>query len=173
MLKQMTIAFLFSLASTFALAEDAPKLNDAQIAHIAYTAGAIDVSAAKLALEKTDNAEVRAFAELMESDHNAVNEEALALVKRLNVTPEENEVSASLTNQAAEAETRLQALSGDEFDRAYVENEVAYHQAVNDALKSLLIPNAQNSDLKSLLETGLALFQEHQTHAEHLLHEMK
>jgi putative membrane protein len=173
MLKQMAIAFLFSLTSTFALAEDAPKLNDAQIAHIAYTAGAIDVSAAKLALEKTENAEVRAFAELMESDHNAVNEEALALVKRLNVTPEENEISASLTNQAAEAETHLQALSGDEFDRAYVENEVAYHQAVNDALKSLLIPNAQNSDLKSLLETGLALFQEHQTHAEHLLHEMK
>jgi len=173
MLKQTAIAFIFSLVSTISLAQEAPQLNDAQIAHIAYTAGQIDVSAAKLALEKSEDPKVRSFAELMESDHSAVNEEALALVSRLNVTPEENAVSSSLASQALEAEQRLRSLSGGEFDRAYVENEVAYHQAVNDALKSVLIPNAQNSELKSLLETGLALFQEHQSHAEHLLHEMK
>lgn len=173
MLKQIAIAFIFSLVSTLALAQEAPQLNDAQIAHIAYTAGQIDVSAAKLALEKSEDPKVRTFAELMENDHSAVNEEALALVDRLNVTPEENAISSSLTSQALEAENRLRSLSGSEFDRAYVANEVEYHQAVNDALEGVLIPNAQNGELKSLLETGLALFQEHQTHAEHLLHEMK
>ena len=173
MLKQIAIGFIFSLANTLALAQEAPQLNDAQIAHIAYTAGQIDVSAAKLALEKSEDPKVRTFAELMENDHSAVNEEALALVDRLNVTPEENAISSSLTSQALEAENRLRALSGSDFDRAYVANEVEYHQAVNDALEGVLIPNAQNGELKSLLETGLALFQEHQTHAEHLLHEMK
>ena len=47
-------------------------------------------------------------------------------------------------------------------------NEVAYHKTVNGALKDTLIPNAQNAELKSLLQTGLSLFTAHQQHAEHL-----
>ena len=56
---------------------------------------------------------------------------------------------------------------------AYVANEVAYHKTVNGALSGTLIPSAQNAELKSLLETGLKLFQEHQMHAEHLVTELK
>ena len=93
-----------------ALAEDA-KPNDAQIAHIAYTADEIDIKAAKLALEKSKNKEVRDFAENMVRDHTAVNDQALALVKKLNVTPEDNDTSKALTKQAeakhAELEKKL------------------------------------------------------------------
>ena len=172
MLRHSLIAAVVALivstvAACSASAQDA-KLTDPQIAHIAYTAGQIDIEAAQLALEKTANADVRVFAELMARDHAAVNDQALALVKRLNVTPEENGTSAALTKQAAETKARLEALSGAEFDRAYVENEVGYHRTVNDALRTTLIPSAQNAELKALLETGLALFQEHQAHAEHL-----
>ena len=52
--------------------------------------------------------------------------------------------------------------------KAFVAYEVAYHKTVNGALANTLIPNAKNAELKSLLETGLKLFKEHQTHAEHL-----
>jgi len=106
-------------------------------------------------------------------DHAAVNDKALALVKKLGVTPEANDTSAALTKQAGDTSANLAKLSGAEFDKAYVANEVAYHKAVNAALKDALIPNAQNGELKALLETGLVLFTEHQKHAEHLAMELK
>ena len=149
-----------------ALAAEGP--NDAQIAHIAYTAGEIDIAAAKQALEKSRNSQVRDFAEAMVRDHAAVNVKALALVKKLGVTPEANATSTALSKGAAEKMAALAKLDGAAFDRAYVGNEIAYHGAVNQALGTTLIPGARNAELKSLLETGLTLFQEHQKHAEHL-----
>lgn len=146
---------------------------DAQIAHIAYTAGAIDIDAGKLALTKSKNPAVRAFAEEMVRDHQAVNDKALALVKKLGVTPEDNPTSAALTKQAAAQHQAQVTMTGAAFDRAYVANEIAYHRAVNTALKSTLIPDARNAELKSLLETGLTLFSEHQAHAEHLAASLK
>lgn len=151
----------------------APAINDAQIAHIAYTAGAIDVAAAKQALQKSHDPAVRAFAEEMARDHAAVNEQALALVKKLGVTPEDNATSQSLSAAAAAEEKKLAALDGDAFDQAYAANEVAFHQTVNGALSGTLIPSARNAELKSLLETGLKLFQSHQVHAEHLAQSLK
>ena len=152
--------------ATQAIAGDGP--SDAEIAHIAYTAGQIDIAAAQQALAKSKNAEVRSFADVMVRDHAAVNQQALALVRKLGVTPADNGTSQALSKQAAEAHARLAALDGAAFDRAYVENEAAYHQAVNGALKTTLIPSADNGELKALLEAGLTLFGEHQGHAEQL-----
>jgi putative membrane protein len=154
-----------------AMAADGP--NDAQIAHIAYTAGNIDVAAGKQALAKSHNKAVREFASEMVRDHAAVNDKALALVKELKVTPEDNATSKALTKGAEEEMKKLAALNGAAFDKAYVANEIAYHKTVNSALKSTLIPSADNAKLKSLLETGLTLFTEHQHHAEHLATELK
>ena len=147
--------------------------TDPQIAHIAYTAGNIDIDAAKLALKKSHNKAVRDFASEMVRDHQAVNEKALALVKKLNVTPEQNATSEGLPKQAKQTQAKLMKLHGRTFDRAYAANEVAYHNTVNGALKSTLIPSADNAELKSLLETGLTLFTEHQKHAEHLSARLK
>ncbi|MBX4968967.1 DUF4142 domain-containing protein [Rhizobium binae] len=168
MLKRMLGATCIAAAlGTASIAADA-KPTDPQIAHIAYTAGQIDVTAAEQALKKSKNTEVIEFAKTMERDHKAVNDQALALVKKLKVTPEDNEISQSLSTQASKELKTLDALDGAAFDKAYVENEVAYHKSVNDALAKVLIPSAQNKELKSLLETGLTLFKQHQTHAEHL-----
>ncbi len=161
-------ASAFLASGTMVSSHDGPHINDAQIAHIAYTAGQLDIDAAKQALAKSRNKEVRAFAETMLRDHTAVNEQALALVKKLGVTPEANPTSTALSGQAAETMRKLGALKGAAFDRAYAQNEVAFHGTVNGALGSTLIPSAKNGELKSLLETGLTLFREHQAHAEHL-----
>src|SRR5437588_12893269 len=120
-----------SLLSGAAIAQGA-KPTDPQIAHIAYTAGVIDIAAAKQALGKTSNKEVKAFAQDMVRDHQAVNKQALALVKKLKVTPQDNETSRSLTKNAADKRAELGKLSGAAFDKAYVANEVAYHKTVND-----------------------------------------
>jgi len=160
-------AALFA-ATGMVVAQGNPAPNDAQIAHIAYTAGAIDIAAGKQALAKSKNEAVRDFAAEMVRDHGAVNQQALALVGKLRVTPQDNPTSAALSSAATEELKKLAALDGAAFDRAYVRNEVAYHRTVNGALRDVLIPNAHNGELKSLLQTGLKLFGEHQMHAEHL-----
>lgn len=146
----------------------ADKPSDPQIAHIAYTAGDIDIKTAKLALKKSHNKAVRAFANDMVRDHQAVNDKALALVKKLNVTPENNPTSQGLVAQADAKRADLAKLSGKAFDTAYVDNEVAYHKTVDGALETTLIPSASNGELKSLLQTGLKIFEGHLHHAEHL-----
>ena len=120
------------------------KPNDAEIAHIAYTAGQIDIKAAELALQKSKNKEVRDFAENMVRDHKSVNDQALALVKKLKVTPQDNDMSKSLVKQADAKQAELKSLSGAAFDKAYADNEVAYHKTVDAALETTLIPNASN-----------------------------
>lgn len=171
--------FSSSLAAALALAAltsptfAADQPSDPQIAHIAYTAGDIDVKAGQLALEKSQNKAVRAFASDMVRDHKAVNEKALALVKKLNVTPEDNGTSKALAEQAAQKHAELSKLSGAAFDKAYVENEVAFHKTVDGALETTLIPSSSNGELKSLLQTGLKIFQGHLAHAEHLASSLK
>ncbi len=157
-----------ALALTGAMASAGSGPSDAEIAHIAYTAGVIDVAAGKQALAKSKNATVRAFAQTMVRDHEAVNGQALALVKKLKVSPAPNATSAALSSGADATMKRLAGLEGAAFDRAYAANEAAFHRTVNGALEQQLIPAADNQELKSLLETGLALFREHQTHAEHV-----
>ena len=154
-----------------AIAADGP--TDPQIAHIAYTAGAIDIAAAKQALARSHNKAVRSFAQEMVRDHQAVNDKALALVKKLHVTPQDNPTSDALSKQAKATLDKLSHLSGSAYDRAYVDNEVAYHQTVNGALEKTLLPSAKNRELKSLLETGLTLFREHQAHAEQVAKGLK
>ena len=156
-----------SLVAGTALAQGT-KPTDPQIAHIACTAGVIDIAAAKQAISKSGSKDVKAFAEDMVRDHEAVNKQALDLVKKLKVTPEDNDTSKTLSKQAADKLAELGKLKGADYDKAYVANEVAYHKAVNGALETQLIPSAGNAELKSLLQTGLKIFQGHQQHAEHV-----
>ena len=153
-------------------ADTPAKPTDPQIAHIAYTAGLIDVEAGKLALEKSENEDVRSFTQRMVGDHTAVNDQALALVKKLNVTPEDNPTSQSLNKQAEITRKKLAGLTGAAFDKAYADNEVEFHKTVNNALSATLIPNAQNSELKSLLQNGLKVFEAHLEHAERLAQQL-
>jgi putative membrane protein len=167
------LAAAILLAAPAAPSKAADKPSDPQIAHIAYTAGDLDIKAAKIALEKSKSKDVRAFADNMVKDHTAVNDQALALVKKLNVTPEDNATSKSLSKEAADKRAELTKLSGAAFDKAYVDNEVAYHKTVNNALSTTLIPSASNAELKSFLQTGLKIFQGHEQHAEHLAGTLK
>ena len=135
-----------------AAAAPAGAPTDAQIAHIAVTANDIDIDHGKDAKGRTKNAEVKAFAERMITDHTGVNDKAAALAKKLNLTPEDNPTSQALKAAGDSAKTANDKLSGADFDKAYISNEVAYHQNVLNALDQTLIPNAQNAELKALLQ---------------------
>ncbi len=168
MIKMMGLMAALVLGVPAAAQAQTAAPNDAQIAHIAYTSGKIDIAAGKQALAKSKDAKIRSFAQEMVRDHTTVNGQALALVKKLGVTPQDNPTSQALSKNAAAKLKSYATLNGKAFDHAYINNEVAYHKTVNAALTDTLIPNAKNAELKSLLTTGLKLFKEHQMHAEQL-----
>jgi putative membrane protein len=165
------VAGTFALASAVALAQSAP--NDAQIAGIVVAANTVDIDAGKLAQKMSQNAEVKAFAKQMVTDHTGVNKQAVALVTKLKVTPQESELSKSLKQGGDDNIAKLNALKGKAFDRAYIENEVVYHQAVIDALDKTLIPNAKNAELKETLVKVRPAFVAHLEHAKHLQASLK
>ena len=125
--------------------------TDAQIAAIVVTANQVDIDAGKLAKSKAQSPEVKEFAQRMITDHGGVNKSATELVQKLHVTPEPNATSAKLKQGGDENLAKLKTLSGAAFDKAYIDHEVAYHEAVLSALDKTLIPSAQNAELKALL----------------------
>jgi putative membrane protein len=152
----------------FAMGAKAQAPTDPQIVGIVVAANQIDIDAGKLALAKSHNPEVRQFAQQMVDDHTAVQKSVFALGAKLRVTPADSPTADALKKAAAESEAHLETLNGPEFDRAYLDHEVAYHKQVIDAVKTVLIPNAKNAELKSALEGAVPMFQGHLEHAEHL-----
>jgi putative membrane protein len=125
--------------------------NDAQIAHIVVTANQVDIDAGKLAAAAGTSADVTAFGRMMASDHAGVNKQASELAATLKVTPEDNPTSQSLKAGGEKNLGTLKTLKGAAFDKAYIDNEVAYHQSVLDAIDKTLVPNAKNAELKALI----------------------
>jgi len=160
-------ALLATMLAAPALAAD--KMNDLEIAHTAYTAGGLDIRYAHLALGISENPEVREFATLMIRDHTAVNEQAVALITKLNVTPQDNSLSQALVEGAAQKRAELAGLNGKAFDCAYAKNELGYHQVVNKTIDESFIPNVTVPELKKLLSGALATFRVHQGHAQHMV----
>jgi len=146
-------------------APTAPNLTDPEVAHVAVTANAVDIDLAKFAQTRTRTATVRQFAQTMITDHSAVNAQAGALAAKLGVTPADNAVSQSLQAGAAEARKTLEPLQGAAFDRAYMDREVGYHQAVLDAIDKLLVPTTDNAELKKLLVDVRPAIAAHLEHA--------
>ena len=168
-MKMSKIAFaaMLAVAAAGSQAQTAGP-TDPQIAAIVVTANQVDIDAGKLAESGAMSKDVKAFAKQMVTDHSAVNKAASALVGKLKVTPQENDTSKSLKSGGDDNLANLKKLKGAEFDRAYVDHEVSYHQAVLDALDQSLIPNAKNEELKALLEKSRPTFVAHLEHAKHI-----
>jgi putative membrane protein len=151
-----------------AAALTAGEITDAQIAAIVVTANQVDVDAGVYMASKTSDADVKSFAKLMVTDHNAVNLAATQLVTKLKVTPQDNPTSQSLKAGGDKNLAALKALDGATLDKAYVDHEVVYHQQVIEALDKILIPGATNEELKGLLVKVRPAFVAHLEHAKAL-----
>lgn len=166
----MVFALLFSFNSH---AQEAPKLNDAQIASVALTANQIDVDYAAIAQKKSNNADVLRFAKTMQDDHNAVIKMATDLAKKLGVTPQANAMTQSLLDGAQKTTKDLNSKSGKAFNKAYIDNEVAYHDAVINAVENVLIPQTKNAELKALFVQIMPTLKAHLEHAKMVQKEFK
>lgn len=143
-------------------------ISDANIAAIVVTANTIDIQYADLALAKSQDVSVREFAAMVKKDHQSVNEAAGALVTRLGVTPEMNNIAFDLRDDAETKRLTLRDFEGFAFDSAYAANEVAYHTTVLSAIDGALIPSAQNAELKALLVAVRPAVAAHLEHAREL-----
>lgn len=149
-----------------AIAQKTEKLTDPEIASVAVAANQIDIDYAQIAFKNTKNASVLEFAKTMSNDHKAVIDQAVALVTKLKVTPQTNDLTKKLMADAAKTRKELSAKKGKAFDKAYINNEVAYHKAVISVVETMLIPQSSNAELKSLLENVLPALKAHLSHAE-------
>jgi putative membrane protein len=161
----IAIGLLMMLCFSVASAQSGPKLTDPEIASAAVVANQNDIDFSMVAKKKSKNAEVLKFAETMAKDHKAIIGQAVALVTKLKVTPKDNAVSKKLKADAAKTKKMLQSKNAKTFDKAYIDNEVAYHQAVISAVESVLIPQATNAELKALLQSVVPALKAHLEHA--------
>jgi putative membrane protein len=163
-------ALCFAVSTSFlslsADAQKANKLTDPEIASVAVTANQIDIDYAKIAEKKSKNADVIKFAQTMAKDHQSVIDQAVALATKLGVTPKTNATTKSFLTGAAKTRAMLNSKKGKAFDKAYIDNEVAYHKAAINEVENVLVPDATNAELKSLLQSALPLFKTHLAHAE-------
>lgn len=179
LIKTVTAALLAMPLVSFAQMDShssmsaAPALTDANIAAIVVAANDVDIKAGKLAEKKAENASVKGLGEMMVRDHEGVNKQAKDLVSKLKVKPQDNDLSKKLRSDGEKTYDDLKSKKGAEFDRAYVANEIAYHQAVIDAVDTALIPNSQNAELKALLQQVRPALQAHLDHAKHVQTELK
>ena len=160
--------FVVLLLAATASAQNASSLSDAEVAFIAVTANQIDINYAQIAKQKSKDVEVIRFAETMERDHKAVIGQAVALAKKLGVTPQDNAVSKQMLTNADKMAETLRSKSGKAFDQAYIANEVTYHKSVIEAVETILIPETENAALKQLLQNILPALKAHLAHAEML-----
>ncbi len=142
-------------------APGAAALADPQIAQIALSADAGDSARGKLAETKATNAEVKAFAKEMVTDHTMLNKKATELAKKLNLTPQQSAADSDLVNKVQGMTQDLQSKTGKDFDKTYMDQEVQIHQLVLDDLDKTLIPGAQNAQLKALLTTARGVVEGH------------
>jgi len=167
------VALALSSASFITQAKTPAELNDLEIAHVAYTADVIDIQYAHLALALTSSEQIKKFAKTMIRDHEAVNEQALALLTKLGATAQDNFLSQKLVSDSKEIINELSQLRGKAFDKRYAENELAYHKAVNGLVAGSFIPNIENKEVKALFEAGLRIFKSHENHAAMMVKNLK
>jgi putative membrane protein len=155
-----------TLFSSSLFSQTKPLLTDPEIASVAVTANQIDIDNANIAIAKSKDSSILQFAQTMKRDHQGVIDQAVALVTRLKVTPKDNSMSQKLLADAAKTKKMLESKSGRAFDKAYIDNEVAYHKAVISVVETVLIPESQNAELKAFLQKVLPAFHAHLEHAE-------
>jgi putative membrane protein len=105
-------------------------------------------------------------------DHKNVREQGRELAKSLNVTPTAPSDFA-LAKAHAAAMSSLGAAKGKAFDRAFLQHEVDFHNAVIDAVTKTLLPAIQNAQVKDLVTKVAPAFGAHRDRAQMLLDGLK
>src|SRR5690348_11856504 len=158
----------FTIRSATATAVPAPTLDDATIVAIFDAANTSDIETGELAAKMGSTKTIRDFGAMLARDHKNVRQQGRDLAKKLGVTPTPPKDDDS-GRQHTMIMKKLRGLSGAEFDKAFLENEVGYHEAVIAAVQKTLLPAIQNAELKDLVTKVAPAFVAHRDAAKNLL----
>jgi putative membrane protein len=137
-----------------------PKLDDATIVAIFDNANTADIQTAGLGAQKASDPAIRELAKNFVHDHTKVRQMARDLAAKLKVTPTPPKDDKSVA-ELSMTMSKLEHLKGKEFDKAFLDHEIAFHQAVLDAVSSTLLPAIQNDELKAFVKSVAPAFQGH------------
>jgi putative membrane protein len=116
--------------------------------------GHAEVELGRLAQERASNAEVREFAGMMVRDHQKAGDELKQIASRHNVRAED-----AMHDDHNDLRERLSTLSGNEFDREYIDAMVADHQKAVDAVDGKA--DSDNADVKQWAASTLPTLKQH------------
>jgi putative membrane protein len=117
--------------------------------------GMSEVDLGKLAAQKSTDAKVKSFAEMMVKDHSSANQKLESLASSKNVTlPKTLDASHEATK------TKLEALSGHSFDKSYVEGQLKDHEKTVHLLETE-ISSGKDADAKAFAESVLPTVKQH------------
>lgn len=142
-------------------------MTDPKIMSALTATNAGEVAVAKLAEQKATDPDVKSFARMMVSDHEAMLKKGGELGKQLNIVPAAGEKAEDVTDQANDIKKDLEGKTGKDFDKAYVDKMVDAHQNALNLLNTAST-SANNAELKTMLTTAIPKVQAHLDRAKQL-----
>ncbi|UOF00926.1 DUF4142 domain-containing protein [Bdellovibrio reynosensis] len=144
------------------------NLTQEEVAEILKTANDAEIDMAQAAKRRAENKEVKDFAKHMEEQHKENNKEAKKITKKADIDMKNNDTAKSLKKDAKDKLADLKKKKGADFDKAYIENQIAMHEMVLRDLNEKFIPAVQNPEFKAFLETTKSHVQEHLSKAQQI-----
>jgi putative membrane protein len=142
------------------------RVPDANTTALLLATNNVELAYARVGTSRGTHRDVKALAKRMTTEHTLLNQTLNKLVARLDLAPRDDEVVRLLREQSNARRDSLRALSGREFDSAYVANEVRYHQEVLTAIDRVFLPSAQRPALRDYVTTLRPVITAHLAHAE-------
>jgi putative membrane protein len=124
-------------------------------------ANTTEIQLATLAAKKASSPKVKQIASKLATDHSKNREQLLALAQRLNVTLTPAQGGSVSAADSAAMPPDLQGKSGRNFDRAFVQHEIADHQSNIQKLQTEAIPSARDAAVKAYLQKTVTDMQAH------------
>jgi putative membrane protein len=151
---------------TTAAAEASEPMSSGEILRVLRVINNGEIEQARLALRKSDNPRVQETAQRIIQDHTASNQRIASVANTTGARMEESPLSQGIQGQASEIREQLAELSGAEFDRAYLQNQVELHEVALDTVRSQLLPNAEDPQVRQLMAAAAPTLQQHLQEAE-------
>ena len=160
--QKKTILALFVLCAAISgRAQSCSELDDSAIIGIYNQVNAFDIESALLAQSRGDSSELRNLSQEVAEHHRDVRLTAAELARTMGIVetiPASRETDMLAHDRAM---VELSNKSGVEFDRAYLQHEIAFHEATINAIKTVLLPGARDPRLKKHFESMLPHFEHH------------
>lgn len=131
----------------------ASMMTDANVAAVAHASNMDEIQTSQLALQRSQNAQVRQFAQMMVTEHTAVDQQMMQMLQAKGMAPQPNQPAQAAMEATRATLASLGQRSGMDFDRAYMMHQVAAHRWTLTSLDQSLIPSTRDDQMKEFLRT--------------------